>query len=288
MSCEAPVERSFTIDGFQFSAQEWGEPGGIPILALHGWLDNSASFNRVAAALSGVHLLALDLAGHGFTDHRVGSSRYNLWQDIPDVFAVADEMGWQKFSLLGHSRGAMISLLAAGTFPKRITQLALIEGLFPEPVDIVNAPKQLAKSIRQYQSRKVASQSHYDTVEGAIRARMGGRFPLSLQAATEIVQRGLRPVVGGYCWTSDPCLLMSSAFKLSEDHLRAFVDRIVSPMKLILADHGVKGLLCSYEAQISQIKNLDVVTLSGGHHLHMESEAAEVADLLSTFFVKND
>lgn len=288
MNSAVPVERSFTIDGFQFSAQEWGEAGGIPILALHGWLDNSASFNCVAASLSGVHLLALDLAGHGYTDHRVGAGRYNLWQDIPDVFAVADVMGWQNFALLGHSRGAMISLLAAGTFPKRITQLALIEGLFPEPVDIADAPKQLAKSIRQYQSRKAASQSHYDTIEEAVQARMGGRFPLSMEAAAEIVQRGLKPMNEGYCWSSDPCLLMASSFKLGEDHLRAFVDRIVSPMKLILADNGVKGLLQSYQSQIDQIKNLEVDILTGGHHLHMESEAAEVADLLSAFFVKID
>lgn len=283
-----PIERSFAIDGFHFAAQEWGEPGATPVLALHGWLDNSASFNRVAAQLKGVHLLAVDLAGHGLSDHRVGSSRYNLWQDIPDIFALADAMGWQKFALLGHSRGAMISMLAAGTFPKRITQLALIEGLFPEPVDIADAPRQLAKSIRQYQSRKAASQSHYDTVYDAIRARMGGRFPLSLEAATEIVQRGLKPMAEGYCWSSDPCLLMASAFKLSEDHLWAFVDRIVSPMKLILADQGVKGLLRSYQSQINQIENLEVDILTGGHHLHMESEAADVAALLSNFFVKID
>lgn len=281
-----PVERSFDIDGFHFAAQEWGEPGGIPVLALHGWLDNSASFNRLAVDLKGIHLLAVDLAGHGFSDHRVGTSRYNLWQDIPDVFAVADAMGWKNFALLGHSRGAMISLLAAGTFPKRITQLALIEGLFPEPVEIADAPKQLAKSIRQYQGRKAAGHPHYDSVGDAIQARMGGRFPLSLEAATDIVERGLKPVEGGYCWSSDPCLLMASAFKLSEEHLQAFVAQIESPMKLVLANGGVKGLLQSYESQISQIKNLDIDCLTGGHHLHMESEAREVAELLSSFFIE--
>lgn len=288
MSNAVPVERIFDIDGFQFCAQQWGDPGGIPVLALHGWLDNSASFNRVAAQLQGVNLLAIDLAGHGLSDHRVGSSRYNLWQDIPDVFAVADAMGWQRFALLGHSRGAMISLLAAGTFPKRITQLALIEGLFPEPVDIADAPKQLAKSIRQYHSRKAASQSHYDTFNDAVLARMSGRFPLSFDAATEIVARGVVAVEGGYCWRSDPCLLMASAFKLSEEHLRAFVSRIESPIKLILAEQGVKGMLQNYQSQLEQIKNLSVDTLTGGHHLHMEAEACDVAQLLNDFFVTVD
>ena len=156
-----PIQRQFHIDGFTFAAQEWGQSGGMPILALHGWLDNSASFNAVAAKLQGLHLLALDLAGHGHSDHRTGSSRYNIWQDIPDVFAIADAMGWQQFALLGHSRGAMISLLAAGTFPKRISRLGLVEGLWPEPVNISDTPKQLAKSIRQYQRRKNSKLSHY-------------------------------------------------------------------------------------------------------------------------------
>ena len=42
----------------------WGRPGNTPILALHGWLDNAASFSRLAPLLLDVDVVAIDLPGH--------------------------------------------------------------------------------------------------------------------------------------------------------------------------------------------------------------------------------
>ena len=41
-------EVSFHIDDLVIAGQEWGAPGNLPVIALHGWLDNSASFDRIA------------------------------------------------------------------------------------------------------------------------------------------------------------------------------------------------------------------------------------------------
>ena len=38
--------------------------GGQRVLALHGWLDNAASFVPLAAQLPGLELVAIDLPGH--------------------------------------------------------------------------------------------------------------------------------------------------------------------------------------------------------------------------------
>ncbi|MGH8027673.1 MAG: alpha/beta fold hydrolase, partial [Pseudoxanthomonas sp.] len=42
-----------------------GTMGVTKVLALHGWLDNAASFLPLAAYLPGVDLVMLDLPGHG-------------------------------------------------------------------------------------------------------------------------------------------------------------------------------------------------------------------------------
>src|SRR5690606_15280170 len=61
-SVTAAVEQSFVLRGLAFRIQRWGA-SGLPVMALHGWLDNSESFAPLAACLPGVQLAAPDLAG---------------------------------------------------------------------------------------------------------------------------------------------------------------------------------------------------------------------------------
>ena len=51
-------EWSFDIAGQHLAGKRWRCDGGVPILALHGWLDNCASFDFLAPQLKGVDLVA--------------------------------------------------------------------------------------------------------------------------------------------------------------------------------------------------------------------------------------
>ena len=63
----------------------WGElaglrlenPGRPAVLALHGWLDNAASFVPMLPWLSGLDLLLLDLPGHGHSSHLPPGAEYD-------------------------------------------------------------------------------------------------------------------------------------------------------------------------------------------------------------------
>ena len=281
-----PNELEFDVDGLTFAAQEWGEPGGLPVLALHGWLDNSASFSALAPRLNNVHLVAVDMAGHGCSSHRPGTAPYNIWEDVAEIFAIADKMGWKEFVLLGHSRGAIISVLAAGTFPERIQKLALIEGLFPEPARIEDAPTQLAASINSVRARLARPLSTYSDIEQAIKAREKGMFPLSEAAARVLTERGIKTVAGGFQWRTDRRLFVPSAIKLTREHLQAFISRISAPIKLILAKDGLPKMFTGFEHELSLFPHIHVETLPGGHHLHMEAEVDQVAAALNAFFKK--
>ena len=61
----------------------WGSASDLPVLALHGWLDNASSFAPLASHLSGFQLLALDLPGHGHSQHRPPGMRYHLLDYVP-------------------------------------------------------------------------------------------------------------------------------------------------------------------------------------------------------------
>ena len=104
---------------------------------------------RCCAGLVSLGFVALDLAGHGKSGSRSADSAYNLWQDAGDLLDVADMLGWQRFTLLGHSRGAGISMLFAGAFPERVDKLVLLEGGLPLTAEASEAPAGLAQALRE-------------------------------------------------------------------------------------------------------------------------------------------
>lgn len=275
-------EIHFQLNGRCIAAQVWGNPDGCPVLALHGWLDNSASFFRLAPLLRDLNIVALDMAGHGQSDHRQSSASYNILDDIQDIFSIADQLQWPRFSLLGHSRGAIISALAAGTFPERIDRLWLIEGIFPEPVAPKAAPEQLANALKTLQHLETRPLKTFVNPAAAGRARQRGMFPLSEQAAQVLAERGIRAVEGGFQWSTDQKLLAPSAFKLSKEQIVAFMDRIKAQTDLILGDKGVVALFPHLLNDVKKFPTIRIHSFVGGHHLHMEQAAGDIASLLQT------
>lgn len=282
----SPRELRFNVNGMSFAAQEWGDPTQLPVLALHGWLDNAASFFALAPRLKNLHIVALDMAGHGQSDHRSGQMAYTPWDDINDVFAVADHLGWERFALLGHSRGAIIGTLAAGTFPERFIALGLVEGLLPEPARSEDAPKQLASAIKGLRVQQQKTPSIYPDLSIAIKARERGMFPLGHAAAKALTERGVVAQEGGVSWSTDPRLLAPSMIKLSREHLHAFINHVSAPIKLLLAEDGLPKLYANYLEEVKQFPQVDYELLSGGHHLHMEQEVDVIAEKLNAFFAR--
>ncbi len=47
----------------ELAAHLFGPEDGLPVIALHGWLDNAMTYARLAPKLKGLRIVALDLAG---------------------------------------------------------------------------------------------------------------------------------------------------------------------------------------------------------------------------------
>ena len=71
-------EKTISIPGFTIAAREWGAADGIPVLAVHGWLDNASSFQFLAPLLPQAHIVAVDLPGCGLSSHRAPGALLSL------------------------------------------------------------------------------------------------------------------------------------------------------------------------------------------------------------------
>lgn len=263
-------ESSIAVNGMAYRLQSWGEEQALPMLAIHGWLDNSESFAPLGHHLEGVHLVAPDLAGHGKSDHRPPSGSYNIWDDLRDLVLIADALGWQQFSVMGHSRGAMIAMLLAAAMPDRVSHAIFLDGFWPFPEPAEKAPEQLRRHIVEFNRSRNPVPS-YASIDDAIASRQAyTRLPADV--LRPMVERNLRADAGRYSWSTDARLRYASAFKLTEAHSHAFAEAIRCPGLALLASKG----MAKYREMIEVIgsrPNLHVQVQPGDHHWHMQTPA---------------
>ncbi|WP_161868017.1 alpha/beta hydrolase [Pseudomonas yangonensis] len=277
-------EVRLSLPHIELAAHLYGPEEGLPVLALHGWLDNAASFARLAPKLEGLRIVALDFAGHGHSDHRSAGAGYALWDYAFDVLQVAEQFGWQRFSILGHSMGAITAVLLAGAMPERIARLALIDGLVPYTGEAEQAPAKLGEALRARQSLSDKRKPVYAEMARAVEARMKGVGAVSREAAELLAQRGLMPVPGGYTWRTDSRLTLPSPLRLSWAHAKAFVHALQCPVSLVVAEQGMMGTQPAVQALLQGLP-FEMHRLPGGHHLHLDDDAGaqRVADCFNPF-----
>ena len=278
-----PVERRFSLPGLSLAAQVFGAAGQRPVLASHGWLDNAGSFDLLAPRLSGCEIVALDLAGHGLSDSRSPDSAYNIWQDVGDLLDVTNELGWQRCTLLGHSRGAAISMLFAGAFPERVDALVLLEGGLPITAEANDAPAGLAQALVESRELRHKSGRVFARRDAAVAERTQGFSKVTPAAAEILARRSLREVPGGFQWHADQRLKAQSELRLTPDHVRAFARRVTAPVLLLFATEGPFIDRPSFRELPELFAHVEVERLPGGHHMHLEGMEGAIAERIARF-----
>jgi pimeloyl-ACP methyl ester carboxylesterase len=258
------------------------------VLALHGWLDNAASFVPLAPRLPGIELVAPDLPGHGRSAHLAPGADYSFAGAVDAVLDIADALGWTRFALLGHSMGAGIgSLLAAGC-PERVERFVAIEALgalAEVPERTVQRMRDAIAATRALRNKRLRV---FPDIASAVRARMQANA-LSEPVARLLVERGLVPAPAdasseGYVWSSDPRLTLPTMLRTTEAQVRNLVAGIGCPTRVIYADPAQPYLPDPLRRErAALLPRGDMRILAGGHHLHMEDPDA-VAAAIGDFF----
>ena len=173
----------------------WGRPGRRGLVFVHGGGAHAHWWTHLAATFATeFRVLAIDLSGHGDSDHRDG---YALEQWTEEIVAVADAGGISgRPVVVGHSMGGFVTIATAALHADRLTGVIICDSPVTEPDAEVASfhLKQAFGAPRTYATvadavarfRTVPAQAHYlDYV------------------IDNVAPRSLKAVDGGYQWKFD-------------------------------------------------------------------------------------
>jgi pimeloyl-ACP methyl ester carboxylesterase len=118
-------------DGEMIRVEEFGEPGGRPVLVHHGSPGSRRLFRpdaELAAREFGLRLLSYDRPGYG---RRARRESRRVADAIGDVRGIARALGIRRLGVWGFSGGGCYALACAAMLPELITGAAVFASFAP-------------------------------------------------------------------------------------------------------------------------------------------------------------
>jgi pimeloyl-ACP methyl ester carboxylesterase len=264
----------------------WRRDKAPRVLCLHGWLDNAASFIPLAQLLEKLDLVALDLPGHGFSEHRHSTTRYHFMDYLFNIDAALDALEWEDCHLLGHSMGAAISAVYSAGAPERVRSLVLLDSMGPLSASADSTADRLRRSL--VKNRRGASEARrFDSIDDMIQARRNVS-DLSEQAARLICARAAKKTGKQFIWRSDPALNWISSLVMTDEQALDLLRHIEAPTITFTASKDSPWFSAEkIKARKEAISHGRHETLEGHHHFHMD-EAEKIADTVQAFILQSD
>ena len=120
-----PTAKSLTVNRLRLRYLEWGSPGALPVVCVHGYTSSAEAFNAVARRLEDrAHLIAMDVRGHGESAWSPDGA-YQYADQAGDLAALVDRLGIERFVLIGTSMGGVIAMVYASQYADRLRGLVL-------------------------------------------------------------------------------------------------------------------------------------------------------------------
>lgn len=273
-----------TLRGWQSGAAT-----GTPVLCLHGWLDNANSFLPLAAEMLNVHMLAIDLPGHGLSSHRSPEAHYYLFEYIADLVELIQQQAWSALTIIGHSMGGMIASALAAAMPELVARLVLVDSIGFVTTPEVETASQLRQAILSREGRRKKFKPSYPSLADAAKARQHQSDFAELQARL-LTQRGCFAVSTDpltYGWTADMRLREASAQRLCVAQAKGLLRQISCPVLALMAEDGIALMQQNLLLYQQCFTTLTVRHAPGGHHLHMTQPQA-IAAVITDFLAASD
>ncbi|VAV90148.1 Hydrolase, alpha/beta fold family [hydrothermal vent metagenome] len=115
-------------DGLKLFARDYGPQDSkpAPVLCLAGLTRNSRDFQKVASRLAkSRRVIVPDYRGRGLSEYAKDWQTYQPHVEMADAILLLDQLGIEKFAVIGTSRGGLISMVMGQTIRQRLLGVVL-------------------------------------------------------------------------------------------------------------------------------------------------------------------
>ncbi|MGQ0502388.1 MAG: alpha/beta fold hydrolase [Panacagrimonas sp.] len=275
-----------SVNGLRYHVRRWGPDDAPKLFMAHGWMDVSATFEPVARRLAPqFQVLMPDWRGFGETERAPGGYWFPDYVSDLDIIIDHYAPGAAVF-LAGHSMGAQVVSLYAGSRPQRVSRLAILDGLFLPDGSLEQVPQRYAKWLDHL--RALPPAPSYDSFAELAR-RVLKRHPGLDAARSEFITRcwGRQDADGRVRLRSDPRHLLEAPRPYRQDEASALWSAVTAQTRFI--DGGASGFRNGLPAEErdrrrAHFRHHSVTVIpDAGHMLHFDVPERLAEELLRFF-----
>lgn len=180
-----------------FDAVAAGPLDGRKVLLLHGVPECGIEWRHQLRALAadGYRAVAPNQRGYSPGVRPKHVEDYHVDRGVDDVTAIADQLGWRRFDLVGHDWGAVVGWVAASRHPLRVRTLTAVSA--PHPAAFAEAlrtdPDQRHRAALLDYLRRPEVPEREMLANGAARLRQGWPSAIPRQRVEQYVRQLSEP-----------------------------------------------------------------------------------------------
>jgi pimeloyl-ACP methyl ester carboxylesterase len=151
------------VGDLTFRTRLAGPEDGEVVILLHGYPECSWEWNQQLPALAaaGYRAVAPDQRGYSAGARPAGVEHYDQRSLVDDVLGIADQLGAERFHLVGHDWGAIVAWHVAGWHPERLRSLTIVS--VPHPAAFARALRDPSTDQSQRSSYIQTFKEHRET-----------------------------------------------------------------------------------------------------------------------------
>ena len=273
-----PQDKYFESDGMRFHYLDWGEPKNPTIIMLHGFAQQSHSWDFVALGLCDkFRIVAFDQRGHGDSDWSQNHN-YSLNDYHNDIDNLIKHLGLSETLMVGMSMGGRNAFTYAASHPDLVSALVVVDA----------AP--VAQSSGRDKIRNFVSQEDvHPSIEEFVRMVHGYTPNRPIDQIWGSIKHNVKQLSdGSWTWKYDKFLRspdrdFRSESKDVSDAMWASLDMLKAPTLLVV---GEDSDIVSHDVanqMINRISNSQLVSIPNAGHRVMGDNPVAFQSAINEF-----